>query len=159
MKLLKRGEKAPGFSLEDKDGSLHDLGGDGDFTVLFFYPKDNTPGCAIEAKEFSDAMQNFVVRKIKVLGISGGDSKSKTKFCDKYGLVVQMVSDSDFAVSKAYGVYGEKKFMGRVFDGIHRTTFIIDKAGTIRHVFQRVKPKGHAQEVLDVIEDLKKQAT
>lgn len=157
MKLLQKGDKAPSFSLEDKDGVLHGLGKDSDFTVLFFYPKDNTPGCTIEAKEFSDALQQFARLKIKVLGISGGDAKSKTKFCEKHDLVVPMVSDPDFAVSTAYGVYGEKKFMGRVFDGIHRTTFIIDKNRSIQHVFDKVKPKGHAQEVLDVITSLAKQ--
>jgi thioredoxin-dependent peroxiredoxin len=158
MELLQKGKKAPQFSLEDKDGALHGLCKDSDYTVLFFYPKDNTPGCTIEAKEFSEALQRFARLKIKVIGISGGDAKSKTKFCDKHGLVVPMVSDEDFAVSTAYGVYGEKKFMGRVFDGIHRTTFIIGKNRTIQHVFDKVKPEGHAQEVLDVIKSLTKQS-
>lgn len=156
MEVLQAGEKAPQFSLEDKDGNRLSLDSDSNFTVLFFYPKDNTPGCTIEAKEFSDAAKAFARRKIKAIGISGGDANSKRKFCEKHELVVPMVSDVDFAVSTAYGVYGEKKFMGRVFDGIHRTTFIIDKTGVIRHVFHKVKPKGHAQEVLDVIATLTK---
>jgi peroxiredoxin Q/BCP len=85
---------------------------------------------------------------VKIIGISGGDQKSKEKFCTKCELEVTLVSDTDFSVSKAYGVYGDKKFMGRVYQGIHRTTFIVDKTGKIAHVFDDVKPAGHAAEVL-----------
>jgi peroxiredoxin Q/BCP len=155
MEILKKGEKAPQFSLKDKDGNVYRLKDtSSEYTVLFFYPKDSTPGCTIEAREFSEASATFNRRKIRLIGISGGDQKSKTKFCEKHELKVALVSDSDFAVSTAYGVYGEKKFMGRVFDGIHRTTFIINKGGKILHVFEKVKPAGHADEVLGVIKSL-----
>jgi peroxiredoxin Q/BCP len=155
--MLKKGQKAPSFSLEDKDGNIFGIKDkDCAHTVLFFYPKDNTPGCTIEAKEFSDMATKFKRQKIRLIGISGGDAKSKTKFCEKHELNVTLVSDSDFKVSDAYGVYGEKKFMGMVFNGIHRATFVVNSAGTIEHVFEKVKPAGHALEVLEVIKALRK---
>jgi peroxiredoxin Q/BCP len=149
MSALQKGTKAPKFSLLDKDGKEHGVGLEkSEHVVLFFYPKDNTPGCTMEAQEFSSLLKDFTRRKVKVIGISGGDQKSKEKFCTKCDLEVTLVSDTDFAVSKAYGVYGDKKFMGRVYQGIHRTTFIVDKTGKIAHVFDDVKPAGHAEEVL-----------
>lgn len=156
MKELSVGDKAPKFELLDKDGSaVKSAWSKSDFTVLFFYPKDSTPGCTIEANEFSDALGNFKKRKVSLVGISGGDEKSKAKFCAKYSLEVCLVSDSDFEVSQAYGVYGQKKFMGRTFNGIHRKTFIVDSRGVVAHVFSAVKPEGHAGEVLRVIDDLR----
>ena len=156
VKELKEGAKAPGFSLKDRKGKLVSLGSRAsDYTVIYFYPKDNTPGCTIEAQEFSRTLRQFAAKKASVIGVSGGDEKTKTTFCEKYGLTVSLVSDSDFKVSRAYGVYGDKKFMGRVFKGIHRKTFIVDKRGVIVRVFSSVKPEGHAQEVLAVIDQLK----
>jgi peroxiredoxin Q/BCP len=151
MSEIKIGAKAPKFKLLDKDGNPHGIG-DGaakEHTVLFFYPKDDTPGCTIESKEFSKALGEFAARGIRVIGISGGDSKTKAKFCAKHGLEVPLVSDTDFAVSQAYGVYGEKKFMGRSYMGISRATFIVDSKGEIVQVFDKVKPEGHAAEVLE----------
>jgi peroxiredoxin Q/BCP len=151
MSEIKIGAKAPKFKLLDKDGKSHGIG-DGaakDHTVLFFYPKDDTPGCTIESKEFSEALAEFEARGIRVIGISGGDNKTKAKFCAKHGLLVPLVSDTDFAVSQAYGVYGEKKFMGRSYMGITRATFIIDGKGVLVQIFDKVKPEGHAAEVLD----------
>lgn len=147
---IKIGAKASKFKLLDKDGSSHGIG-DGTssaHTVLFFYPKDDTPGCTIESKEFSEALAEFTTRGVRVIGISGGDSKTKAKFCAKHGLEVPLVSDTDFAVSKSYGLYGEKKFMGRSYMGITRTTFIVDGKGVIVKIFDKVKPEGHAAEVL-----------
>lgn len=156
MKELSVGAKAPKFELLDKDGSaVKSAWSKSDFTVLFFYPKDSTPGCTIEANEFSDALGSFKKRKVSLVGISGGDEKSKAKFCAKYSLEVCLVSDSDFEVSQAYGVYGQKKFMGRTFNGIHRKTFIVDSRGVVAHVFSAVKPEGHAEEVLRVIDELR----
>jgi peroxiredoxin Q/BCP len=155
MGQLKEGSKAPRFSLPDKDGNAHGLAkSSADFTVIYFYPKDNTPGCTIEAQEFSAKLREFDKRNVRVIGISGGDEKSKEKFCTKYELKLPLVSDADFAVSMAYGVYGDKKFMGRVYKGIHRVTFLVNKQGTIVRIFDSVKPKGHAQEVLDVLDEL-----
>lgn len=157
MKSLKEGSKAPKFMLQDKDGNSYGVGKKGpEFTVLYFYPKDNTPGCTIEAQEFSKNLKQFALRGALVVGISGGDEKSKEKFCKKYRLEVPLVSDTDFAVSRAYGVFGEKKFMGRVFKGIYRKTFIIDKSGNVARVFDTVSPQGHATEVLEALDELRK---
>jgi len=156
MATIKEGAKAPQFKLQDKDGESIGLGaGKADYTVVYFYPKDNTPGCTIEAQEFSKSLKLFQARKAAVVGISGGDERSKEKFCEKYSLSVPLVSDSDFKVSRAYGVYGDKKFMGRVFKGIHRKTFIVDKRGVVVKVFDSVKPEGHAQEVLEALDELR----
>jgi peroxiredoxin Q/BCP len=155
MPSLKEGDKAPKFRLLDKDGVSHGIGTtDADFIVLFFYPKDNTPGCTIESQEFSKALKQFARRGAVVIGISGGDQKSKEKFCAKYDLKVALVSDSDFAVSKSYGVFGEKKFMGRTYQGIRRTTFVVDRAKNIRKIFDTVSPKGHAGQVLEALDNL-----
>jgi len=155
MSKLKVGDKAPKFKLIDKDSEEHGVGLDkSDYLVLFFYPKDNTPGCTLEAQGFSASLKDFTRRKAKVIGISGGDQKTKDKFCAKYDLKVVLVSDTDFSVAKAYGVFGDKKFMGRVYKGIFRTTFIVDKSGKIAHVFEDVKPDGHAEEVLGVLKGL-----
>ncbi len=156
MKELKVGAKAPKIELLDKDGeTVKTAWSKSDFTVLFFYPKDSTPGCTIEANEFSDSLKSFQKRNVSVVGISGGDEKSKAKFCAKHSLEVCLVSDTDFEVSEAYGVYGVKKFMGRTFNGIHRKTFVVDSRGVIAHVFSTVKPEGHAAEVLGVVDELR----
>jgi peroxiredoxin Q/BCP len=156
MKQLREGAKAPKFALEDKDGRVYGVGKEkADYTVLYFYPKDDTPGCTIEAQEFSSNLKDFKSRKASVIGISGGDQKTKAKFCGKYKLQVPLVSDTNFSVSRAYGAYGDKKFMGRSFKGIHRKTFIVDSAGTIAKVFDSVKPEGHAEEVLEAIDALR----
>lgn len=156
MKQLREGSKAPKFALEDKDGRVYGVGREkADYTVLYFYPKDDTPGCTIEAKEFSSNLKDFKSRKAAVIGISGGDQKTKAKFCGKYKLQVPLVSDTNYSVSRAYGAYGDKKFMGRSFKGIHRKTFIVDSKGTIAKVFDSVKPEGHAEEVLNALDALR----
>jgi peroxiredoxin Q/BCP len=149
---MKAGDKAIEFSLKDKDGkavSLKDIRSD--FTVLYFYPKDNTPGCTIEAIEFSKCIDDYRKLKTAIVGISGGDEKTKTKFCDANNLRVTLLSDPGFAVCKKYGLYGKKKFMGREYMGIFRTTFILDKNKKILKVFEAVKPAGHSKEVLKFI--------
>ncbi|MGV8142342.1 MAG: thioredoxin-dependent thiol peroxidase [Candidatus Pacearchaeota archaeon] len=148
-------ESAPNFSLKDKNNKEHSLSSiKSKYKVIFFYPKDNTPGCTIESKELSDALPEFKKLNIEVIGISGGDNKSKEKFCTKYGLNLLLLSDTDFAVSKAYKVYGEKSFMGRKYLGIFRTTFILDKNNKIIKTFEKVSPLGHAKEVLDFVREL-----
>ncbi len=151
MPSIKEGQKAPKFSLSDKDGVAHKVPAAGEYTVLFFYPKDNTPGCTIEAKEFSAMLKKFVSRGATVFGISGGTDKTKAAFCTKHKLSVTLLTDGDFAVATKYGAFGDKKFMGRTYKGILRKTFIIDKAGKIVKIFDSVKPAGHAEEVLEVI--------
>jgi peroxiredoxin Q/BCP len=111
---IEQGKKAPAFSLSDKDGIKHTLKDiDTNFTLLFFYPKDNTPGCSIETSSMNKAKKQFEKMNCTVIGISGGDEKTKTKFCEKYNVTIPMLSDTDFAVSTKYEVYGEKKFMGK----------------------------------------------
>lgn len=155
MADLKIGQTAPRFSLKDKDGRAHSLG-KAEYTVLYFYPKDDTPGCTLEAKEFSQLIQKFRSRNVEVVGVSGGNEKTKASFCKKHSLKVPLVSDSDFKVAKSYGAYGLKKFMGRSFQGIFRKTFLVDKSGKIAHIFDTVKPEGHAEEVLAAIDQLSK---
>jgi peroxiredoxin Q/BCP len=157
MAGLKIGQSAPHFSLTDKDGKAHSLDKPkAEYTVLYFYPKDDTPGCTLEAKEFSQFIEKFTSRNVRVVGVSGGDDKTKAKFCKKYSLKVPLVSDTTFKVAKSYGAYGTKKFMGRTFQGIFRKTFLVDKAGKIARIFDTVKPEGHAQEVLAAIDELSK---
>jgi peroxiredoxin Q/BCP len=155
MSDLKIGQTAPRFSLKDKDGNAHSLG-KAEYTVLYFYPKDDTPGCTLEAKEFSHLIQQFKSRNVQVFGVSGGNEKTKASFCKKYSLKVPLVSDPDFKVAKSYGAYGLMKFMGRSFQGIFRKTFLVDKSGKIARIFDTVKPEGHAEEVLAVIDQLSK---
>lgn len=150
--LLKEGVKAPSFSLKDKDNQVHNLKDiNSDFIVIYFYPKDNTPGCTIEANMFNKDLDKFKKLNTTIIGISGGDSKSKTKFCEKHDLKLLLLSDTDFKVSEKFGVYGEKKFMGRTYMGINRVTFTLDKNKYVIKVFQKVKPPIHSKEVLEFI--------
>lgn len=159
MAELKIGKPAPRFSLKDKDGRPHSLGSSkADYTVLYFYPKDDTPGCTLEAKEFTASLKDFKSRNVEVVGISGGSDKTKASFCKKYSLKVPLVSDPTFKVAKSYGAYGKKKFMGRSYEGIFRKTFLVDRNGKIARIFDSVKPEGHAEEVLAAIDSLKKGA-
>ena len=155
MAALKVGQSAPRFSLKDKDGYVHNVDKPkAEYTVLYFYPKDDTPGCTLEAKEFSQFIDHFAARNVRVVGVSGGDEKTKAKFCQKHSLTVPLVSDTDFKVAKSYGAYGTKQFMGRTFQGIFRKTFLLDKAGRVVRIFDTVKPEGHAEEVLAAIDEL-----
>ena len=146
---LKTGDTAPAFSLPDENGqtvSSQSLKGKTYF--LYFYPKDDTPGCTKEACSFRDAFSKFKKRGITVLGVSPDSEKSHQKFATKYKLPFTLLADTDHSIADAYGVYGEKKFMGRTYMGIHRTTFLIDEKGKIKKVFEKVKPEDHADEVL-----------
>ena len=146
---LKEGAKAPEFAVTDGEGNivrLKDLRGKK--VVLYFYPKDDTPGCTKEACAFRDAFSKFKKRGIEVLGVSVDSEKSHQKFAQKYGLPFRLLADTDKRVSEAYGTYGEKKFMGRNYMGNHRMTFLIDEKGKIKKVFEKVKPDEHAEEVL-----------
>lgn len=152
MKLAP-GKNAPDFTLCDKDDvevSLKRL--KCDYTVIFFYPKDNTPGCTIQSKEYSKDLRHFRKLNATVIGISGGDNKSKAAFCKKYKLEVPLLSDSDFSTAKKYGVYGEKSFMGKKFLGIFRTTFLLDKNKKVIKVYEAASPETNSS---DVISDIK----
>ncbi|MBS3092998.1 peroxiredoxin [Candidatus Pacearchaeota archaeon] len=151
--MLSENLPAPTFSLQDKDGNFHFLKTNAKYLVLYFYPKDDTPGCTIEAIEFSKHILDLKKLGAEVIGISGGDNVSKKKFCSKYNLSVTLVSDPDFVVSKLYGVYGEKSFMGKKFYGIKRTTFIISQERIIK-IFENVKPQDHVQEIISFLQNL-----
>ncbi|NDC36933.1 MAG: thioredoxin-dependent thiol peroxidase [Proteobacteria bacterium] len=152
MSKLKIGSKAPSFALPDQTGAqrtLKDVAAE--YTVLYFYPKDDTPGCTLEAREFSQHAAAFKKLGAQIVGVSGGDARSKEKFCEKYGLRVMLLADTDFAVAKKFGVYGKKKFMGREYMGILRQTFVLDNAGKLIKQFPEVSPQGHAEEVLEFL--------
>lgn len=149
MAKLKEGDKAPDFAVPDANGNtvrLKDLRGKK--VVLYFYPKDDTPGCTKEACAFRDSFSKFKRRGIEVLGVSVDSEKSHQKFIQKFDLPFGLLADTNKKVSEAYGTYGEKKFMGRKSMGNHRMTFLIDEKGKIKKIFEKVKPEEHAEEVL-----------
>ena len=151
--MLKEGSGAPQFSTTDANGdtvSLKDLRGEK--VVLYFYPKDDTPGCTKEACSFRDAFSKFKKRGIRVLGVSPDNENSHKKFTAKYKLPFTLLADIDHSIADAYGAYGEKKFMGRTYMGVLRTTFLIDEKGKIKKIFSKVKPDEHANEVLEAFE-------
>jgi thioredoxin-dependent peroxiredoxin len=149
---IAKGSSAPDFQLSDQDGIIRSLTEfRGKTIVLYFYPKDDTPGCTVEACEFRDAYAEYEKAGVVILGISPDAPKSHTKFKEKYHLPFPLLADTDHAICSAYGVWGLKKFMGREYDGVFRTTFLIGPDGVIRHVFEGVKPAGHAAEVLAAI--------
>ena len=123
-------------------------------TVLYFYPKDDTPGCTAEACSFRDANQMMQQRGIVVLGVSKDNIGSHQKFADKYSLPFPLLADTDTTVSQLYGAYGEKTNYGRTYMGVLRKTFLIDKEGILRKIWHTVKPEGHAKDVLETIEEL-----
>jgi peroxiredoxin Q/BCP len=152
--MLKEGTTAPAFKTTDENGdtmSLKDLRGQK--VVLYFYPKDDTPGCTKEACSFRDAFAKFKKQGINVLGVSPDSEASHKKFVTKYKLPFTLLADTDRSIAEAYGVWGEKKFMGRKYMGVHRTTFLIDEKGKIKKIFEKVKPEDHASEVLEAFAD------
>ena len=155
MKSLQAGDKAPAFKGETADGplSLKDLKGES--FILYFYPKDDTPGCTIQACAFRDNLPKFKKLDVKVFGVSKDDMKSHTKFTDKYELPFRLISDADGSICDAFGVWGEKSLYGRKYMGIERATFLIDGDGIIQHVWRNVKAVGHIEAVLDVLKKSK----
>ena len=150
--MLKIGDLAPDFTLTDKDGqavSLSDFRGKK--VVLYFYPKDNTPGCTRQACAFAGAYAEFQERGVEVIGISRDSVASHVKFAEKFGLPFVLLSDPDRIAIEAYGVWQEKKMCGKVSMGVVRTTYLIDEQGVIIDVMPRVKPDTNAQEILERI--------
>ena len=154
MMHLKEGDKAPDFQGVDQNEktiSLSDY--KGKKLILYFYPKDDTPGCTAEACNLRD---NFSVLKkegFELLGVSPDDPKKHKKFIDKYSLPFPLIADTEKEILNAYGVWGPKKFMGREYDGVHRTTFVIDEAGKIEKIITKVNTKAHAEQILDDVQD------
>ena len=151
-KQLKQGDKAPDFSLPDQAGKIVSLN---DFigkkrVVLYFYPRDNTPGCTKEACSFRDTHSEFEIRDTVILGVSGDSSKSHRSFIEKYNLNFPLLSDDDHSVARKYGAWGEKKRGGKTYMGMIRKTFIINKNGYIDHAYHKVKADGHGQQLLNL---------
>lgn len=150
MELLKPGQKAPEFTSTDQDGkpvSLKDYRGRK--VILYFYPKDNTPGCTKEACAFRDNLPNFEKVDAVVLGVSVDGQKAHRKFADKFELPFTLVVDEEKKIVEAYGVWGLKKFMGKEYMGTNRVTYLIDEEGAILNVWPKVKPEKHPAEVLE----------
>ena len=149
MTTLKVGDKAPNFSGLDQNGTSHKLT---DYTgkklVVFFYPKASKPGCTAEACDLRDNYARFQSNNYALLGVSADNAKAQLKFVEKYDLPFPLLADEDKSVIQAFGVWGPKKFMGKEYDGIHRTTFVIDENGIIEHVISEVKTKEHAAQIL-----------
>ncbi|KIX22900.1 thiol peroxidase [Flavobacterium sp. 316] len=149
MTTLKKGDKAPSFSGLDQNGKKHTLEDYiGKKLVVFFYPKASTPGCTAEACDLRDNFERFKANNYALLGVSADSAKAQTKFIEKHELPFPLLADENKSVIEAFGVWGPKKFMGREYDGIHRTTFIIDEKGIIDEVIEKVKTKEHAAQIL-----------
>lgn len=149
MSTVKEGMKAPDFTAIDHNGntiSLSDFRGKK--VILYFYPKDDTPGCTAEACNLRDNYGLLISKGFAILGVSPDGSRSHKKFTEKYELPFSLLPDEDKKIIQAYGVWGPKKFMGKAYDGVYRTTFVIDEAGMILKVFDKVETKDHAAQIL-----------
>jgi len=152
---LRTGIPAPEFTLPDETGTIRKLSDfHGQAVVLYFYPKDDTPGCTTEACNFRDDYSAYTEAGVVILGVSPDGSRSHGKFIEKYTLPFPLLADEGHKVCDLYGVWGPKKFMGREYEGVLRTTFLIDKDGKIARVFENVKPAVHSTEVLAAIKNL-----
>lgn len=153
MSELKEGEQAPEFTGTDQDGNTITLNQfKGQKVVLYFYPKDDTPGCTAEACDFRDNYQGLKAKGITVLGVSVDDEKSHQKFATKHSLPFTLLADTDKKIVEAYGVWGEKNMYGKKYMGTHRATFIIDENGLISHIIKKVDTKNSTAQVLELLE-------
>ena len=149
MTTLKAGDKAPEFSVKDQDGKIRSLEDyKGKKLVIFFYPKASTPGCTAEACNLRDNWKSLQAQGYEILGISADSERKQTNFKKKNDLPFPLLADEDKNMIHAYGVWGPKKFMGKEYEGIHRTTFVIDEKGIIEEVISKVKTKDHAAQIL-----------
>jgi thioredoxin-dependent peroxiredoxin len=145
---LKAGDPAPAFAAPNEKGHTIQLSDyKGKKLVLYFYPKDDTPGCTAQACSLRDSYGAFQAKGYEILGVSPDSVKKHVKFQDKYNLPFALLADEDHAVSEAYGVWGEKKFMGRAYMGIHRTTFVIDENGVIERIIDKVDTGNHSEQL------------
>lgn len=150
MNMLKVGDKVPDFSAKDQDGNTINLSDyKGKKLVVFFYPKANTPGCTAEACNLRDNYKELQGEGYELLGVSADSEKKQSNFKNKYEFPFPLLADEDHTVIKTFGVWGPKKFMGREYDGIHRTTFVIDGEGKVENVIEKVKTKDHAAQILE----------
>ncbi|WP_264558840.1 thioredoxin-dependent thiol peroxidase [Flavobacterium sp. N2270] len=150
MTTLKIGDKAPNFSGLDQNGKQHSLSDyKGKKLVVFFYPKASTPGCTAEACDLRDNFERFKANNYEILGVSADSAKRQANFIEKNKLPFPLLADEEKSVIEAFGVWGPKKFMGKEYDGIHRTTFVIDENGILTDVIEKVKTKAHAEQILD----------
>jgi len=150
-----QGEKVPSFSATNQDGNLVKLEDfQSNWFVLYFYPKDDTPGCTVEAKDFSEYSPQFDTLGAKILGVSPDSEKSHCKFINKHNLTIQLLSDPEHQVCEAYGVWQLKKFMGKEYMGVVRSTFLITPNGNVAHVWSNVRTKGHVEKVLSKLQEL-----
>lgn len=155
MPLIEPGKKAPAFSLKDQDGKTHTLSDyAGQAVVLYFYPKDDTPGCTTEACAFRDHLPTFTSGKAAVLGVSILDEKSKAKFAKKYDLNFPLLADAEHVVAEKYGAWQERSMYGRTYMGIARITYLIGPDGKVAKRWDKVKVDGHAAEVLEAAQAL-----
>lgn len=153
MSELKEGQQAPAISAKDQDGNTVTLEQfKGKTVVLYFYPKDSTPGCTAEACDFRDNYQGLTAKGIVVLGVSIDDEKSHQKFITKYSLPFTLLADTDQKIVQDYGVWGEKNMYGKTYMGTHRTTFIINEEGNIAHIIKKVDTKNSTAQVLELLE-------
>jgi len=149
MTTLKIGDKAPNFSALDQNGKQHSLSDyKGKKLVVFFYPKASTPGCTAEACDLRDNFERFKANNYELLGVSADSAKRQANFIEKNNLPFALLADEDKSVIEAFGVWGPKKFMGKEYDGIHRTTFVIDENGILTDVIEKVKTKAHSEQIL-----------
>ena len=155
--MLKINTKAPDFTLTSTNNTDYSLKKSlGKYVVIYCYPKDDTPGCTIEANDFNKLLPQFKKLNCEVFGVSKDNLKSHDKFKEKYQLKFDLLSDEELTVLKKFKVWGKKKFMGREFMGILRTTFLIDKKGKILKIWENVKVKDHAKEVLETLKEIQK---
>ena len=152
MKRLEKGDIAPDFKGIDQDGRSIQLSDfKGSKLILYFYPKDNTPGCTAEACDLRDNYKMWLTKGCKILGVSPDSQQSHQKFIAKYNLPFPLIADEDKTIIKAYGAWGLKKLYGREYEGLLRTTFVIDETGIIEEVFTKVKTKDHTNQILETI--------
>jgi thioredoxin-dependent peroxiredoxin len=152
--MLTAGDDVPDFSLKNAEGTIvkkSDL--KGKKYIIYFYPKDFTPGCTIEAEEFSRDYKKFKSAGIEIVGISPDDEESHKKFGEKMKVPFILLSDTEKEIAKKFGVWGKKQFMGREYMGVNRSTFLVNEKGKIFRVFEKVKPSGHAKEVLEAFQN------
>jgi len=155
--MLKINIKAPTLNLSSTSGNSYSLKDSiGKYVVLYFYPKDDTPGCTIETNDFNKLLTKFKKLNCDVFGISKDDLKSHKKFKEKYKIKFDLLADDEIKIVKSYKVWAKKKFMGREFMGVIRSTFLIDPKGKIVKIWDNVKVKDHAKEVLEILKDIQK---